>query len=133
MVCKNDEKCVLVRWDDKTIFSLVVEPTEYEKKLLNAVNKLPIVCRRVLILYAFGGMQRQEIAAIMETSLAAIRFLIHRSGLLLQEHLSDSKDSSKQGVALRDFRLSEVFLDWPYREYAKLVELRKNMVFWSRF
>jgi DNA-directed RNA polymerase specialized sigma24 family protein len=121
MVCRNEEKCGLVLWDDKNIYGFVIEPTKDQKKLLNAVNKLPIICRKIVILYAFKGMQRQEIAAMMAMSPAAIRFLIHRSGLLLQEYLSENNHS-------RDFGLKTVFSDWPYMEYAKLAEMQKNMV-----
>lgn len=126
MVCKNEEQHAAILWDDKTIYGFVVEPTEYQKKLLNAVNKLPITFRKVVILYAFEGMQRRKIASIMRTSLASIRFLIYQSGVLLQENLTDAV---KQDVTMRIFGLNGMFSGWPYVEYAGLVELRKNVVF----
>lgn len=130
MVCRNDEKCILVRWDDKTIYSFVLEPTEFQKKLLNAVNKLPIICKKVVILYAFEGMHRDEIAEMMKTSLSTVRLLICRSGFLLHGHLTNEFDQNGNSD-LRDSEL-DVLSDWPYLEYASLVELRKNMCFWSR-
>jgi DNA-directed RNA polymerase specialized sigma24 family protein len=126
MVCRNDEFHVAVQWDDKTVYGFVIEPSENQKKLISAVNKLPIICRKVMILYALGGVQRQEIAAILKISLAATRFLIHRSGLLLQEYLVNQE---KQDSFIRNNSLKEKFSDWPYTEYSKLVELRKNIVF----
>jgi hypothetical protein len=128
MVCRNDEQYAMICWDDKTIYGFIAEPTECQKKLLNAVNKLPNVCRKVVILYAFEGMQRQKIAGVMGISLSAIRFLIHRSGQLLKQYLGGQAERG-----LKDGRLSMIFSDWPYVEYAKLVELRKNVDFWSKF
>jgi DNA-directed RNA polymerase specialized sigma24 family protein len=126
MVCRNEEQHAPICWDDKIIYGFVAEPTENQKKLISAVNKLPIICRKVVILYAFEGLQREEIAGIMKTSLAAVRFIVHRSGLLLQEYL-ENKD--KKDSIFRDHGLKKVFSDWPCLEYARLVELRKDMVF----
>jgi hypothetical protein len=123
MVCRSDEKYVMIRWDDKTIYGFIVAPSEYQKDLLNAFNKLPIICRKVMILYAFEGMQRQKIAEQMATSLAAIRFLIYHSGLLLHRYLKKGQDSE-----VADYELEGILTDWPYIEYAGLVELRKDVV-----
>jgi hypothetical protein len=126
MVCTNDEQQILIWWDDKTIYGFIVEPTKSQKKLLNAVNKLPIIYRRVLILYAFEGMQRQQIAALMQESISTIRSLIHQSGLLVHDYVR----SKAKGKCLPLQKC--VMSNWPYMEYAKLVELRREMILWSR-
>jgi len=126
MVCRNEEQYTAINWDDTTIYGLVAEPTEKQKNLLSAVNKLPIIYRQVSILYALEILQRQEIALKMEISLAATRFLIHRSGLLLQEYLENEE---KQDFFLRNVGSKEFFPNWPYVGYSKLAELRGILVF----
>jgi hypothetical protein len=128
MVCRNDERYVAIRWDDETIYGFVADPTKHQRQLIDAINKLPITCRKIVILFAFEGLQRQEIAEILATSLSTVRFLIHRSGLLLQEYLAPPV---KTRVCLKNLKLKGMFPDWPYTEYAELVELRKNMVFFD--
>jgi hypothetical protein len=125
MVCRNSEFHVPVWWDDNSVYGFIMEPTEAQKNLITAINKLPHVCRKVAILYAFERIQREEIAATMKLSLAATRFLIHRSGLLLHEHLANK---AKQFLLIRQNAL-QTTSDWPYTEYAQLVELRKDMMF----
>jgi hypothetical protein len=128
MVCRNNEFHVPVWWDDNSIYGFVAEPTESQKNLITAVNKLPHICRKVAILYAFERMQREEIAATMKLSIAAIRFLIHRSGLLLHEYLENK--AKQDSLVLRN-ALKAALSDWPYMEYAQLVELRKDMMFFA--
>ena len=125
MVCRNTELHVPVWWDDNSIYGFVVEPTESQNNLITAVNKLPHVCRKVTILYAFKGMQREDIAATMKLSLAATRFIIHRSGLLLHKYLAHR---AKQDLLVRQNFLNATLSDWPYMEYAQLVELRKDIM-----
>jgi hypothetical protein len=128
MVCRNGEFHVPVWWDYNNVYGFVVNPAENQKHLINAVNKLPCICRKVMILYAFEGMQREEIATAINLSLAAIRFLIHRSGLLLHEYL---KNKEKQDLVIRNNALKASFSDWPYMEYAQLIELRKEIMFFA--
>jgi hypothetical protein len=128
MVCRNSEFHVPVLWDDDSVYGFVEEPTERQNDLINAVNQLPPVCRKVAILYAFERMQREEIAATMTLSLATTRFLIHRSGLLLHQYLAQKE---KQDLLVRQNALNTTLSDWPYLEYAQLVELRKDMMFFA--
>ena len=124
MVCKNEQSHIAIRWDETTIYGFVIDPTEYECRLAEAVNDLPTICRKTVILFAFESISREEIAVILQTSLAAVRFLIHRSGLLMREGLAEY---GKQNVA--DLKLSRLFSNWPYREYAELIKLRKSLMF----
>jgi hypothetical protein len=128
MVCRNNDFHVPVWWDDNSIYGFVAEPTKSQRNLILAVNKLPHICRKVAILYAFERMQREEIAVTMQLSLEATRFLIHRGGLLLHEYLVNKE---RQDLLARHNALKSALSDWPYMEYAQLVELRKDMMFFA--
>jgi DNA-directed RNA polymerase specialized sigma24 family protein len=124
MVCKNEQNHAAICWDNKTMYGFVVEPTEYERRLVGAVNKLPAICRKTVILFAFEGVAREEIASILHTSVTAVRFFIESSGLLLRRNLADEIKQNS-----RNFTLNGIFANWPWMEYAELVKLRKNLVF----
>jgi DNA-directed RNA polymerase specialized sigma24 family protein len=124
MVCRNEQHRAAIQWDDNAIYGFVVKSTEYDCCLVDAVNSLPPICRKTVILFAFERIPREVIAAILQTSLTAVRFLIYRSGLLMREYLTDHGKQSAHDVIL-----NRIFANWPYREYAQLLKLQKNMVF----
>jgi hypothetical protein len=124
MICENEQHRAAIQWNNRAIYGFIVEPTEYERCLVDAVNSLPLICRKTVILFAFKRMPREHIAAILQTSLPAVRFLIHRGGLLMRKYFTDHGKQSTLDVIL-----NRIFTNWPYREYAQLVKLRKNVIF----
>jgi DNA-directed RNA polymerase specialized sigma24 family protein len=123
MVCRNDSNDALIWWDNTTLYAVLAEPTDNQRKLADAVNNLPDVCKKVVILFAFECIARDRIAEKMAISLTSLRFLIHRSGLLIHEYLIEQEKQHWQSK-----RLNREFSGWPCIEYASLVELRKDLV-----
>ena len=123
MVCTNEKYLVAVCWDHTRIYAIVLRPTEYQSRLVNAVNSLPPIYRKIIILLAFEQVTREDIAAILEISVNSVRFLINISGLLLRVYLADRFRNHS------DNTLNEVFPNWPWLEYAELAKLRRNMLF----
>jgi hypothetical protein len=124
IICEHEQYCATIQWNDSAIYGFVAKPTEYEHCLVDAVNSLPSVCRATVILFVFERISREHIAAVLQMSLTSVRFLIHRSGLLMREYLTDHGQLSVPNPIL-----NRVFANWPYREYAQLVKMRKNVVF----
>jgi len=124
MVCKNEKYLVAICWDKKNIYAFVLEPTEYQYHLVRAVNNLPVIFRKTIILFAFEQIEREKIASILKVSINAVRFLIDISGLLLRIYIAD-------WIRLHsnDPKLNEIFANWPWLEYAELAKLRRNLVF----
>ena len=124
MVCKNEQYRAAIQWNDSAIYGFIVEPTEYERCLVDAINSLPLICRKAVILFVFERFPKEQIAATLQTSLTAVRSLIHCSGLLVRKYLADHGRRS-----IPDLILNRIFANWPYREYAQLIRLRKNVIF----
>ena len=124
MVCTNEKYIVAVCWDHTRIYAIVMRPTEYQSRLVNAVNSLPPIYRKIIILLAFEQVTREDIAAILEISVNSVRFLINISGLLLRICLADRFRNHSENLTLND-----VFPNWPWLEYAELAKLRRNMLF----
>lgn len=112
-----------MRWDGEIIYACIISPTHYECLVVEAVNNLPPLCRKAVILFACELIPKKDVATILQLSLMTVRFLIHRSGLMIREYL---EDHGKHNTA--DAVLKEAFAGWPYREYTELVKLRKNLV-----
>jgi hypothetical protein len=127
LIYKNGLSGAAIHWNDSAIYGFVVKPTEHEHCLVDAVNSLPFICRKTVILFIFEQKTREHIAALLQTSLPAVCFLIHRSGLLLREYLTDHGQQSTPNPIL-----NKLFANWPYREYAQLVKIRKNILFLKR-
>jgi hypothetical protein len=127
ITCKHEQYCAAIHWNNSAIYGFFINPTAYERCLVDAINSLPPICRKTVILFVFERIPRKHIAAILHMSLPAVRFLIHRSGLLLREYLSGHGRNSTP-----DLILNRIFADWPYSEYAQLVRLRKSIVFLKR-
>jgi hypothetical protein len=77
---------------------------------------------------AFECIPREEIAATMNVSHGAMRVLMHWGGLLLHIYLANNE---KQDLPARQNTAKSTLYDWPYLEYAQLVELRKDMMFFA--
>jgi hypothetical protein len=123
MVCTNENYIITINWDNKLIYAFIHEPTEYERKLIEAVNSLPCICRKTIILFAFEQIEREDIAAILKTSIVNVQALINLSGLLLRisfPNLAKNQSSHK---------LNRIFSNWPWLEYAELAKLRNILHF----
>jgi DNA-directed RNA polymerase specialized sigma24 family protein len=127
MVCRNEQYRAAIQWDDNAIYGFVFKSTEYDCCLVDAVNSLPPICRKTVILFAFERIPREVIAAMLQVSLSTVRFLIHHGGILIREYLEDQRKHTTI-----DFTLNRLFAGWPYLEYAELVKLRKSLVFLSK-
>src|SRR5262249_17063234 len=60
---------------------------ELRQQIQNAIQSLPESLRMPLILHQFSGMQYEEVAKVLELSLAAVKVRIHRAKLSLAEKL----------------------------------------------
>jgi hypothetical protein len=124
MVYGEKKQHAAIQWNDSAIYGFFIKPTAYERCLVDAINSLPPICRKTVILFVFERITREHIAAILQISPPAVRFLIHRSGLLIRKYLVDHGRQS-----IPDVILDRIFANWPYREYAQLVRLQKNIIF----
>jgi RNA polymerase sigma-70 factor (ECF subfamily) len=53
------------------------------------MNELPVAYRIVLHLSDVEGLTNHEVAKVLDLSLAAVKFRIHRARLFLRDRLSD--------------------------------------------
>jgi len=67
------------------------EQLEREQKLMQALNQLPEEKRELLVLSKFEGMKYEQIAAMRETSVSAIKVQVHRTIKQLKEIYFDLK------------------------------------------
>lgn len=111
-----------IQWEDDLIYCLVVKPTEYERCLVEAVNSLPTICRKTVILFTLEQLTRESIATLLEMSFKGVCFLIHRAGLLMREYLNSHGHPSVPSATLDMF-----FKGWPYLELGQLVKLRQRI------
>ena len=87
-----------VRLDDATVHPAAasnpqkdVELAETRAQLEAALARLPDSLREAFVLKHVEGMSYEEIAAVMETSVPALKMRVHRARELLKELLTESK------------------------------------------
>jgi RNA polymerase sigma-70 factor (ECF subfamily) len=68
-----------------------VERSETRVRLEAALAKLPVSLREAFVLKHVEGMSYEEIAAIMQTSVPALKMRVHRARELLKELLAEVK------------------------------------------
>jgi RNA polymerase sigma factor (sigma-70 family) len=71
---------------------------ELEEKIQKAIMSLPESLRMPLILSQFHQMPYEEIAKVLELSVAAVKVRIHRARNALAERLISSQKSDRKSV-----------------------------------
>ena len=124
MVCRNDQYRAAIQWDDIAIYSFVAEPTKYEHCLIDALNSLPVSCRKMVILLVFEQLSHKIIAGILRMSVTDVRLFIHCSGLAIRKYLNEHGHPS-----VPDAKMDKIFKGWPYLEFGAIAELHRHMEF----
>ena len=121
MVCVNKQYRAAIQWDDIAIYGFVVEPTEYELCLVDAINSLPVTCRQMVIMFACDTLWRETIAKILGMPLKEVQDIIRCNGLEIRRYLAEHGHPS-----VINKKLDKCFKGWPYSEYGDIVMLRKR-------
>ncbi len=66
----------------------IEEDIELQKKIKDAVNKLPPQCQKIIYLKIYEGLKNEEIAEEMDISVNTVRTQIFRGYKMLRKHLS---------------------------------------------
>ena len=71
----------------------VDEAIELEKRLLQAMKKLPDEKRELLVLSKFQGLKYEQIAAMRSSSVSAVKVQVHRTINQLREYFFEQENS----------------------------------------
>ena len=83
------------RHKDKLVEALVYsqnldveEDVELQKKIKDAINKLPPQCQKIIYLKIYGGLKNEEIAEEMDISVNTVRTQVFRGYKMLRKYWS---------------------------------------------
>jgi hypothetical protein len=116
-----------ILWDSDSLYGWVLDPTDREQILINAVNVLPTIPRKIVVLFTLAEMQRYEIALYLNLSISTVRLLVYQSGLQIRRYLNQ-----QNAISNYDNIFDLIFVNWPWIEYAEIKQFRTKLIIWIR-